>query len=87
MDDLFTRLADDLARYWNNARRLTALWGPTATLPGWAAPAVALTSLLALVLISGVALASLGVLLTALLTAHLLLEYVFGISISVRGRA
>ena len=87
MDDLFTRLTDDLARYWNNARRITALLAQMVTLPPWAAPAVALTSLLALVLISGVALASLGVLLTALLTAHLLLEHVFGISVSVPGKA
>ena len=47
------------------------------------APALALGALLALVAASGVALASLGVLLTALLVAHLLLERVFGVSVAL----
>ena len=86
MSDFVTTLWDDLTAYWDHARRFTALWGPSVPLPAWTAPTVALTLLLALVLLSGIALLSLGVLLTALLTAHLLLENVFGISITLSPR-
>ena len=47
------------------------------------APALALGALLALALSAGVALLSLGALLTALLVAHLLLDRVFGVTVAL----
>jgi hypothetical protein len=47
------------------------------------APGLALAALLALALSAGIALLSLGSLLTALLVAHLLLDRVFGIEVAV----
>ncbi|OFV90183.1 MAG: hypothetical protein A3J75_00490 [Acidobacteria bacterium RBG_16_68_9] len=73
----------EFAAQGDTVRRVIGLWAPLLAGPWWMAPALALGALLALVLISGVALLSLGMLLTALLTAHLLLESVFGLSVSV----
>ena len=67
---------------WDQMRQQAAVWAPVSG-PWWLAPAVTLGALLALVILSGVALASLGLLLTVLLVAHLLLENVFGVSIGV----
>jgi hypothetical protein len=47
------------------------------------APALAVGSLLALVILSGIALAALGVLLTTLLAAALLLDRVFGVRVEL----
>ena len=83
MDDLLSRWWREFDGHWETARRLIGLWGPTVAGPWWLAPALAVSSILALALLSGVALLSLGMLLTALLTAHLLLENVFGLSVRV----
>jgi hypothetical protein len=79
----FVRLLRDLAYYMDSARRFVAFWRPDLNLPWWMAPAAALGALLALALATGIALASIATLLTALLTAHLLLENVFGVSVSL----
>ena len=51
--------------------------------PGFAAPAVAVGGLLAVILLSGMAVTALGSLLLALLALYLLLVQVFGLSIEV----
>lgn len=71
------------AARWDELRRTVTFGEGLAALPAWMAPAVALGSLLALVALSGVALAALGVLLTAILAAALLLEGVLGVRVSV----
>lgn len=83
MDTIVDRLLRELAARLHQFRRLIAFWGPTSVVPTWMAPGVALGALLALVVVSGVAVASMGVLLTALLAAHLLLTDVFGVSVAL----
>ncbi len=83
MDDLVTRLWDHLGTQWSELRRAVAFWSPTSDAPAWMAPALALTALFGLALAAGVALLSMGVLLTALLAAHLLLTAVFGVQVAV----
>jgi hypothetical protein len=68
---------------WGELRRVVEFWQPLPALPSWTAPALALTAILALVALSGVALAALGVLLTSLLAAYLLLDRVFGVSVAL----
>jgi hypothetical protein len=82
MNDL-VRLLRDVAAVWDAAQRVTAFWRPSLDLPSWLAPATALAALLGLALATGVAFASIGTLLTALLAAHFLLESVFGVSVSL----
>lgn len=72
-----------LATRWDTIRRQTALWLPASTGPVWAAPLVALGALLALAVLAGLSILSLGVLLTSLIAAHLVLERVLGISIEL----
>ena len=72
-------------RRWANLPRVVGFSFPFSALPAWMAPALALGALLALALAAGIALASLGSLLAALLVAHLLLERVFGITVAVTG--
>jgi len=72
-----------LAEQWSELRRVLAFSAPLGALPPWMAPALALVAILALALTAGVALVSLGALLTALLVAHLLLDRVFGVSVAV----
>ena len=81
VERLLDQLWHDLAAHWQNASRFTSIWAPAIVLPGWMAPLAALGALLALALTAGVAVVSLGVLLTSLLTAYLLLENVFGVSV------
>jgi hypothetical protein len=76
----------DVAAVWNAAQRIFAFWQPDLNLPSWLAPATALAALLGLALATGVAFASIGTLLTALLAAHLLLENVFGVSVTLTPR-
>jgi hypothetical protein len=73
----------ELAAQLAALRRVVGFSAPLTVLPGWLAPGLALGALLALVLAAGIALLSLGALLTALLVAHLLLERVFGVSIAL----
>jgi hypothetical protein len=83
MSDLGTRWWSQLGEQWAELQRVVGFWQPLPSLPTWTAPALALAAMLALVAVSGIALASLGVLLTALLVAHLLLERVFGVSVAI----
>jgi len=77
--EVLTRLLDG----WRALERTLSFWGPTPDLPSWLAPAVALASLLGLVLLSGISLASLGTLLTSMLFALILLESVFGVTLQI----
>lgn len=83
MNGLGAQLWSELADQWGELRRLIGFSAPLTSLPAWMAPGLALGALLALVLAAGIALLSLGALLTALLVAHLLLERVFGVSVAV----
>jgi hypothetical protein len=52
--------------------------------PQFLAPAITIGALLGFLLLSGIAVASLGALLTALLALYLMLVQVFGVSVEVR---
>ncbi len=52
-------------------------------LPDWIAPTLALGALLSLVVLSGVALASLATLVTSLFVAAMILDAVFGIAVEI----
>ena len=67
---------------WRGLQPL-GFWQPIMILPPWAAPAVAIGALLALAALCGIAVLSIATLLAALLTAHLLLERVFGVSVDL----
>jgi hypothetical protein len=82
MESAAERIWRDLSGQWEELRRVLSFWGPLTPVPAWMAPPVAIGALLGLILLSGVALVSMGVLLTALLTAHLLLEQVLGVSVT-----
>jgi hypothetical protein len=77
--ELWRQLSDQ----WEALCRITGFSAPLGGLPAWMAPGLAVGALLGLALAAGVALLSLGALLTALLVAHLLLDRVFGISVAV----
>jgi integral membrane sensor domain MASE1 len=83
MDASGAALWRQLTAGWREARRLAELWGPAIDVPSWLTPAIVLGGVLGLVIASGMALAALGVLITALLAAYLLLESVFGVSIQL----
>jgi hypothetical protein len=72
-----------ISEQWNELRGVIGFSAPLTTLPAWMAPGLALGALLALAVTAGVALVSLGALLTALLIAYLLLDRVFGIEVAV----
>lgn len=81
IDALGTGWWEGLGEQWAELRRVVGFWQPMTALPAWSAPALAVASLLALVIASGVALLALGVLLIASLFVHLLLDRVFGVSL------
>lgn len=83
MDGFGGQLWRELTSQWDELRRVIGFSAPLSALPGWMAPGLALGALLALVLAAGIALLSLGTLLTALLVAHLLLDRVFGVTIAL----
>jgi hypothetical protein len=68
---------------WADLRGLIGFGDSLAALPSWMAPPLALASLLALVVLSGIGLAALGVLLTVLLAVYLLLDRVFGLHLEL----
>ena len=65
---------------------MLALLRPVAPFnrPQFLAPAITIGALLGFLLLSGIAVASLGALLTALLALYLMLVQVFGVSVEVR---
>jgi hypothetical protein len=71
------------AEQWEQLRSVIAFSAPLTGLPGWMAPGLAIGALLALALSAGIALISLGTMLTALLVAYLLLDRVFGVSVAL----
>ncbi len=83
MDRLGADLWRQLGAQWQDLQRSIGFGDALALLPNWLAPLLAIGSLLALAILAGIALASLGVLLTTLLVATLLLERVFGVNIAL----
>jgi len=83
------RVAIDIAAGVVRVCETVEFWRPvlalpdTMALPSWVAPSVALASLLSLLALSGVAIGSLTVLLTAILLAALILDEVFGVGIEL----
>ena len=65
---------------------MLALLRPVAPFnqPQFLAPAITIGALLGFLLLSGIAVASLGALLTALLALYLMLVQVFGVSVELR---
>ena len=65
---------------------MLALFRPVAPFnrPQFLAPAITIGALLSFLLLSGIAVASLGALLTALLALYLMLVQVFGVSVELR---
>ncbi|MDX2168489.1 MAG: hypothetical protein SF182_15550 [Deltaproteobacteria bacterium] len=84
MDGLGADLWRQLGAQWVDWRERIGFGDRLTLLPGWMAPGLALGALLGLVALSGIALAALGVLLTALFLAALLLEAVFGLRVELR---
>ncbi len=68
---------------WDDVRDLVGFSEALAGLPPWLAPPLAIVSLLALAALAGLSLAAMGLLLTTLLAAHLLLQQIFGLSIDL----
>jgi len=87
LDDVSRQLRGVADALWDEVRTqgLFPLLQPVAPFnrPGFAAPAVALGGLLAVILLSGLAVTALGSLLLTLLALYLLLVQVFGLSIEV----
>ena len=83
MEPFVERAWSELAEQLAALRRVVGFSAPLGALPGWMAPGLALGALLALVFAAGIALLSLGGLLTALLIAYLLLDRVFGVSVEL----
>jgi hypothetical protein len=69
--------------WFDHALRALRLWGPIVTLPGLAAPVSALGGLLALVILTGVALASLASFIVAALALYLVLSEIFGFQLEL----
>jgi hypothetical protein len=76
-------LVEQLRRGFSDAQRVLALWGPVTGASGLVASFVALASVLALALLTGLAVGSLAVLIVALLALHVLLTEVLGVRIEV----
>jgi len=72
-----------LGTQWGALRRVVGFADALAAWPPWLAPPLAIATLLALIALSGIALAALGGLLTSLLAAALLLDYVFGVRVQL----
>jgi hypothetical protein len=65
------------------AQRWVAFWGPITEAPGLVTLVLALGSVLALALLTGIAAGSLAILIIALTALYVLLTDVFGISIEL----
>lgn len=80
--DLF-QLVERTATVVTAARRFAAFWGPVADMPSLMAPFLALASVVALALLTGIAASSVALLLIALLALYVLLTEVLGVSIEI----
>jgi hypothetical protein len=76
-------LGDVSTSWWKEGLRLVRLWGPVVSIPGIAAPVGLVSSVLALAILSGVALAAFSVFLTAVIAAYLLLTEILGFSVEL----
>ncbi|MFI5397998.1 MAG: hypothetical protein ACHQ9S_20875 [Candidatus Binatia bacterium] len=65
------------------AQRWVAFWGPVAEVPALMAPFLALASVIALALLTGIAAGAVAVLLVVLVALYVLLTEVLGVSIEV----
>jgi hypothetical protein len=80
--DVFSLLLQ--ARHgWNGAQRFFALWSPVGPIPDLVAPFLAIASVLAVALLSGVAISALSALLISLAALHVILTQVLGLSIEI----
>lgn len=83
------RIAIDLVASVARLYETVEFWRPVVGIPGisalpeWLAPTLALGALLALLLLSGVAIGSLVSLVTALLFAALILDEIFGVVVEL----
>jgi hypothetical protein len=80
---MFSQLIDGTLASLGTARRVLAFWGPVTDASGLVAPLLAIASVLMLALLTGIAIASLGTLIVALMILYLLLTEVFGVTIDV----
>ena len=74
---------DALMTWLSGVSRFVRFWGPVVSLPGLAAPAALLGSLLSLVIVSGVAVAALATFIAAAWILYVLLTEVFGVSVDL----
>ena len=65
------------------AQRLLSFWGPVIDVPAALGPLLAITSVVTLALLSGIAVGTLAVLIFVLLALYLLLTEVFGVSLEL----
>jgi len=65
------------------ARRFAAFWGPLTDASSLVAPFLALASVLALALVTGLAAGSVAILIVALVALYVLLTQVLGVSIEI----
>lgn len=79
LDDVAGALRDG----WSAVQRFAGFWGPVVTLPTPVQTVATIGTVLALVLMTGIALTSLALFLTSLLFLYLLLTQVFGVEISL----
>ena len=76
-------ILDQARRYFSEAQRVAAFWGPVAGAPALLAPFVAVASVFALAVLTGIAVGALASLIVALLALHALLTEVFGVRIEL----
>ncbi len=78
-------LVEDLLLGAAAVRRIAAFWGPAIPTPTLLGPLLAIGSVVALALLSGLAVGSVATLIVALIAIYLLITEVFGIAIEVNG--
>ena len=83
------QLVEDLLMGAAAVQRIAAFWGPVIPAPTLVGPLLAIGSVVALALLSGLAVGSVATLLVALIALYLLITEVFGITIELNalGRA
>lgn len=77
------QLVQDLLMGAAAVQRLVAFWGPVGSAPTLLGPFLAIGSVIALALLSGLAISSVATLLVALVALYLLLTEVLGIDIEL----
>ena len=79
----FLQLVDDLLAGAAIAQRLLAFWGPVMPAPTLLGPLMALGSIVALALLSGLAVGSVATLIVALVALYLIVTEIFGVDIEI----